>query len=83
MTIEDNTAEELKKFASTKPVDRKLFDEAVEAAQHSVAKATVYLDIIIQLNVGIAKALDLLETGRHLEARNELLRTRDSVAERL
>ena len=73
----------VKRFRSEPVVERELFDDALKSGYDSVAKATRYLDIIVQQNSGIADAIQLMETGRHLEARNALLRTRDAVAERL
>lgn len=67
----------------TDPVDRKLFDEAVQIGQDSVDKATHYLKLLGVVVVAIDQAVKLMDSGRPSDAREVLKKAHDVLEENL
>jgi hypothetical protein len=64
-------------------VDIELFMDAIATGREGAAKASLYLNMVAELCTGIAEASRMMETGRHLEARNLLKAVYDTAVAKL
>jgi hypothetical protein len=66
-----------------KSVDIEMFMDAVKLGSEAVTKASGYLEAISVLSRGVKESVQMMDTGRTLDARNLLLQLYRDTAQKL
>jgi hypothetical protein len=67
----------------SEPVDEDRVMDAIKTGSIAALKASIYLEMVSQMCVGIEQTIQLMDSGRQLDARNLLAEIHKTVASKL